>query len=737
MNSKTFLKRPRIIALTILINVFLIASLFSQISLDKSYIRVDQFGYLPTATKFAIIAKADKGFNSGKGIDLDISKKLELRNTTTNQLEYEGLASLWNSGSVDAYSGDKGWWFNFTNFNKTGEYFIRSFKVGGGSVDSHPFKISNDVYDDALRAAVNMFYYQRVNQDKTAAYASGIKWVDKAWYEGPNQEKAATYLKDNTKTKNISKGWFDAGDPNKYVTFAADPVHDLLNSYEQHTSMWDKFNLNIPESTNTIPDILDEVKWEIDWIKNMQDESSGGIHIKAGILNDGSYISPPSTDTRRRYYDVVCPSASAVGAGMLAHAAINFRKHNELSTYSADLITRAELAWNYYENAPNKTLRCDNGEIEAGDADGPGEHYPIEHLAEANCAAIYLFALTGKQKYQDFIKANYQQARPWKAEDWGVYRGNQSSALMYYITLSNADPDVTKAIIDKKSSSQKSQGSVYQVNEIDNLYRAKALYPNWGSNSLMSRQGSDNMDFIAYNILPADHKKFRDRAQGIVNYMHGVNPLGICYLSNMYQYGAEFCADEMWHSWFGANTKYDNLDGSNVGPAPGFLSGGFNKTINTQMRVKVGKEVFTELVTAQPTQKAYSNDNTGSTATQPWAYNEPAIYYNSGYVKMLAHFVAEGLVPVATNEQLIDLKYMMIYPNPSNDYVNVSLLDITNPQIDIEIIDSSGRRISLENRSVNHNEHSVNLNVKELHHGIYFIKTKQGNLQKTYKMVKE
>ncbi len=621
----------------------------AQILLENNYIRVDQFGYLPNGVKYGVIAKAEKGFNIGKGINLDISKKVELRKVSDKSMVFEATAASWNGGGTDAYSGDKGWWFNFSSYTTPGEFFIRAYKTEGGFVDSYPFNISVDVYANALKAAVNMFYYQRINQEKTGAYASGEKWTDKAWFEGANQEKAATYLKDQTKTKNISKGWFDAGDPNKYVTFAVEPVHDLLTTYGQYKSMWDKFNLNIPESNNSIPDILDEVKWEIDWVVNMQDDATGGLHIKAGILNDPAYISPPSNDTRKRYYDVVCPSASITGSGMMAHAAYVFKEQKDLATYAADLQKRAELAWDHYEKAPDKTIRCDNGEIEAGDADGPGDQYPIEHLAEANCAAIYLFALTGKAKYKDFIKANYQQARPWKATDWGIYRPSQSAALLFYTTLPDADPIVKNDILNKKTSAQKSQGSTYEVLEAENLYRAKTLYANWGSNSLMSRQANDNMDFLSYNIMPSDHGRFKEKAQGILNYMHGVNPLGICYLSNMYQYGAEFCVNEMWHSWFNTGTKYDNIDNGNVGPAPGFLSGGFNTVNTSTMKVKIGTDYFNENVSAQPTQKAFSNDNAPVVSAAPWAWNEPGIYYNSGYVKLLAHFVAGNAAPVSVS----------------------------------------------------------------------------------------
>jgi endoglucanase len=624
----------------------------AQILNEKNYIRVDQFGYLPNANKVAVIANAQQGFNAGTGIEPNTSKKAEVRKVSDNSLVYEGALNPWNNGATDALSGDKGWWFNFSAVTANGDYFIRIHK-NSGFVDSYPFKISADVYANALKAATNMYYYQRCNIAKTGQYGSGAAWTDGPWYDRSNQDKNATLHFQQSTTKDVSKGWIDAGDPNKYVSFAGDVIHDLLTSYEQHTAMWSKFNLNIPESNNSIPDLLDEIKYETDFVLNMCDDATGGIHTKAGILNDGAYISPPSTDSRTRYYDRVCPSSSIMGAGMLAHSAIHFSKFPELETYAKNMITKAERAWDYYENSNDKAARCDNGEIEAGDADGPDDQYPKEHVAEAACSAIYLYAATGKETYHTFFKANYKQLRPWKAKDWGVYRSNQSEAVLFYLTLNNADAGVKQDILDKKKSAEKSQGSYYDNIESENLYRANTFYSNWGSNSLMSRQGADNMDFLAYNILPNDHGRFKDKAQAIVNYIHGVNPFGVCYLSNMYMYGAEYCADEMWHTWFKPGTVYDNINGTNVGPAPGYLSGGHNKSWNTEAIVKVGTTNFTVKVKDQPTQKAWTCDN----ETQvPWAYNEPGIYYNSGYIKMLAHFVAGNAEPVAATGIAINPK---------------------------------------------------------------------------------
>lgn len=715
--------------------IFFSLTLSAQVFEKKNYIRIDQFGYLPDNNKFAAIATAVTGFNTGYGIDLDISKKAELRDSKTDSLIFADLPKLWNKGATDAYSGDKGYWFDFSSVKTTGEYFVRVFEKNGDSVNSYPFRIGNDVYDEVLRAAVNMFYYQRVNQNKTAEFASGANWVDGAWFNRSNQDISATYLVDRTKRRDVSRGWIDAGDPNKYVTFATEAVHNLLTSYDQYSQMWDKFQLKIPESGNDIPDLLDEIKWEIDWLMNMQDyPGSGGLYIKAGILNDGAYKSPPSSDTRQRYYDKLCPSSSITGAGMMAHAALAFSKHTSLKAYSDELILRAEAAWDYYSNAPNKAMSCDNGEIEAGDADGDGDHYPKEHLAEAACASVYLYALTGKSKYHDFFKQNYTQTRPWKAGDWGIYRANQSEALMFYLTLPNTDTTVKNAIVAKKTSAEKSSGMAYTLNEADNLYRAKAYYSNWGSNSLLSRQGTDNLDFVVYNLLTAQHKRFKDRAQGILNYFHGVNPFGMCYLSNMYMYNAEFCADEMWHSWFAADTKYDNIGAGKIGPAPGFLSGGFNTYASVNAPVKVGINSFPGKYTKdQPTQKAFSVDNNWQ--YQPWIFNEPGIYYQAAYVKLLAHFVAAGKIAEDTiNVSAIHIKnneaMCTIYPNPASEFLYI---DSDDELLKVTVYNLDGKLIT----STNCVRVPFQVNVGSFKNGIYMVCCEFKNEKTFHKFLKK
>ena len=621
-------------------------SLGAQTLPKSTFIRVDQFGYLPSVNKVAVLARALEGYDAGMGLRLDVGTPVQLIDEDGGAVVFEAYAKTWNGGAEDELSGDHGWWFDFSEVTAPGAYRIRATQNDGSTVDSYGFRIGEDVYEDVLRAAVNFYYYQRVNQVKTAEYASGAPWTDDAWYDRPDQERAAKLLDDPTVTRDLRGGWIDAGDPNKYVTFASDPVHGLLGAYTAQETFWRDFDLRIPESGDDVPDLLDEVQWEIAWVKRMQDfgtdGASGGIHQKMGILDDGAYISPPSTDARDRYFNGVCVNSTITGAGMMAHAAAVYAGVPALADEAAELTARAEAAWAYYVAAPDKSERCDDGRIEAGDADGPGEQYSVEHVAEAVVAAVYLYEATGAPAYRDFVEANFRRTRPFNADprEWAVYRTSQGEAVLHYAMAVNPGSAAAAAIRARKEGADKSASGAYRLAEADNLYRADLIYFNWGSNSLAGSQAADVMDFLEHGLRPELSAAHTERAGGLLNYLHGTNPMGLCYLSNMYRYGGDFCADEMWHTWFRYGTAYDGTDGEDVGPAPGFLSGGPNPQGNAAMPIKLGGEQFGATAGRQPHQKAFSVNNDPNVSYGPWAYNEPAIYYNGNYIRALSFFAA-------------------------------------------------------------------------------------------------
>ena len=129
--------------------------------------------------------------------------------------------------------------------------------------------------------------------------------------------------------RDVSQGWYDAGDYGKYTPFAAGPIVDLLDAYGSFPFVFGD-DTNIPESGNGRPDLLDEVKWELDWLLKMQDAESGGFyHLVYPNNCPSSGSCRPEDITEQRYVEDlmggvanVRPTASTAKAvAALAHAA--------------------------------------------------------------------------------------------------------------------------------------------------------------------------------------------------------------------------------------------------------------------------------------------------------------------------------------------------------------------------------------------------------------------------------
>ncbi|MBN1409065.1 MAG: glycoside hydrolase family 9 protein [Calditrichaceae bacterium] len=579
-------------------------------SLQK-YIMIDQFGYHNNDPKIAVIVDPQIGFNAEDSFEPGLI--YEVRKWDSDQIVFTDTILQWNKGAVDFTSGDRGWWFDFSKVREDGDYYIfdNEKKVG-----SYKFKIAADIYKDILKAALRVFYYQRLNDPKEKPYAED-PWTDAAAFMGSGQDSEARYQfdKDNPDlAKDLSGGWMDAGDYNKYVTFARSPIHMLLTAYEQNPECFTD-DFNIPESGNGIPDLLDEVKYELEWIKKMQ-QDDGSVFIKLGNI-DYNVATPPSKDKRPRFYGPKCSSAAIATAGMFAHAAIVFRQFEGLKEYAEDLHKRALKSYQWYINN-TKSEDCDNGEIKSGDAD-----VPILSQDEMEVvSAIYLYALTGEEKYNQIVKKHFFITAPFYDTYRYLYLGHIGDALFYYTRLENADPD-TKNQIRLHRQRQGEGLDVYQFEPRDDLYMAylpKPLY-NWGSNNTRAALGAANHDFITYH-LSEDTSKYLKRALGILHYFHGVNPMGIVYMSNMYQLGGDYCADEIWHDWFRNDSPFDKT------PPPGYVTGGPNSRYDGSL-IELYK---------QPPQKCYKNWNNG-VPENAWAITEPAIYYQASYIKLLAHFI--------------------------------------------------------------------------------------------------
>ena len=136
--------------------------------------------------------------------------------------------------------------------------------------------------------------------------------------------------------KDLHGGWHDAGDYNKYVTFTYGTLMDLLLAYEENSAIWGD-DFGIPESGNGVPDLLDEIKYELDWLLRMQ-QSNGSVLCVVGVQNFAS-ASPPSADQARRYYGPATTAATLSVATTFALAARQFQTIPSMAAFATTLQT--------------------------------------------------------------------------------------------------------------------------------------------------------------------------------------------------------------------------------------------------------------------------------------------------------------------------------------------------------------------------------------------------------------
>ncbi|HYP87617.1 MAG TPA: glycoside hydrolase family 9 protein [Polyangiaceae bacterium] len=602
-------------------------------------IRVDQFGYRPAASKVAVLTDPVEGWNANE--ELRPGRLYEVRSWSDGKLMFSGAPVAWNQGAVQPSSGDRGWWLDFSSLKADGSYCLVDRE---GGFRSYRFDIGRGVYRDVLRAAFKVYYFQRANVAKQKPYACvGDKcWTSGVDYAGPGQDKEARSVRDRgnpATARDLSGGWWDAGDVNKYINFAQPVVHQLLTAYTDRPAPFGD-DFNIPESGNGIPDVLDELKVELDWYRRMQPpDLNGGVLPKLGNVDFGDPV-PDKSRLPRYYYPEPCSSATITAAGVFAHAALVMRAVPQLQSYATDLTARAKHAWTHFQQHP-RNANCDDGTIKAGDSD---KGLP-EQEQSAVVSAIYLFALTGGAEYAETIAKSFKSTRPMQEDRWSSYEPEQGDALLFYTTLPSADPTIKSAILERKTS-QAASVEIYGMRPELDLYRAYMREDSfhWGHNMIRADVGNTNYDLVQLGVLHgAQATSAIDRAEGLLHSFHGVNPLGIVYLTNMYAYGAEKSANQIYHAWFrDGDPDYDDAQKSRLGPPPGYVPGGPNHQYCAGQDPGQNR-CATSRLRQQPIQKSYLDFNTAwdpqNEHDRSWEITEPGIYYQSAYVKLVSKFV--------------------------------------------------------------------------------------------------
>ena len=633
---------------------------------ESGFITIDQFGYRPQARKVAVIRTPQLG--SDKNTLFTPGTKYQLIDAGSKEKVFEDAPRLFNSGSTDAASGDKIWWFDFSSVTAPGRYYVLDVNR---NVKSYTFGIGEDVYNEVLKHAVRMFFYQRAGCEKEARYA-GEGWADGASHVRPLQDKNCRLYNDKNNPateRDLHGGWYDAGDYNKYTAWAANYVEAMLLTYLDYPDAFSD-DYNIPESGNGIPDLLDEVKWGMDWLLRMQNENGSLLSI-VGM----SHAFPPSAATGQSLYGPANTIATITGVKAFALGAKVFAETGMVD-YAAKLKQAALKAWQWADANPNVFFHnnsSSNGSAGLGAGNQESED-KYTRLENRSLAGLYMYELTGESSYLAVFEQNY---RSFPLFEWSSYtdqyRHKQHLLYLRYLHAPYGSASIKNEIRTFLLTAFNRSGDYGGMAGKDG-YRSFVKDYNWGSNQYKSEYGLFFYLWAFHDMEPAKSDLYNEVSEDYIHYIHGTNPLGLVYLTNMNGCGASNSLTEIYHSWFDHfSSKWDKVGVSTYGPAPGYLAGGANEYYRWDGCCDGGtcgsaanNSVCTSepIPVDEPPAKMYKDFNT-SWPLNSWELTEPSNGYQIAYIRLLSKFVsANGSTGIGKTENAVSEQAIRAFPNP-------------------------------------------------------------------------
>jgi endoglucanase len=512
-------------------------ALFAQSKLSEN-IRLNQIGFYPEGPKSAFVINS----NATKFYVIKSDKK---------DTVYKG--DLTKGGNWE-YSGENTLKAEFSSFSLPGTYIIYVPTVGR----SYPFEIKRSVHHKMGKAALKTFYYQRASIDLKPKYAG--KYSRKAGHPDTvviihGSAKASS----RTEGSNISssRGWYDAGDYNKYIVNSGISTYTLLAAYEHFPNYFDTLKVNIPESKNKVPDILDESLWNLRWMFTMQDEDGGVYHKLTNPGFDGFVM--PEMAVNPRYVVIKTTTASYDFAAVMAQSARIFSKFKtELPGLSDSCLLASMKAYEWAKK--NNVLYNQNQISEAfKPAIVTGAYDDNDFSDESQWAAMELFGTTGKTEYYKDAKIQESLNDGFGIPSWQKVNTLGLFSLVYFkdkyaMPDGKAMQDALLKLADKLRNYAQTE-SAYAVP----MGQSQSDFV-WGSNSTVANQGIILIQ--AYNLTK--DKTYLNAAIASLDYLLGRNGTGYSFVTG-------FGGKPTMHP----HHRPSEADGI-VDPIPGFLAGGPN-----------------------------------------------------------------------------------------------------------------------------------------------------------------
>lgn len=534
-------------------------------------LKVNQSGYLAQGQKLAVIPSKSK-------------QAFQLVALPSGQIVFKGQSSeaqLWAPAGEAVSIAD------FTKVQSNGRYRLEV--AGYAPVE---LQIAAQPYAQLHDAAIKAYYFNRASQQLDPAYA-GV-WARPAGHPD-NQVKihasAASASRPTGTVVQSPKGWYDAGDYNKYIVNSGISTFTLLDAWTDFKDFYRQRQWTIPESGNSMPDLLDEVVWNLDWISTMQDPADGGVYHKLTTLNfDGSVM--PHQAVAQRYMVQKTTAATLNFAAVMAKASRVMAEFDKEQPGKAALFRQQAIqAWQWASKNPAITYQQP--------ADVSTGAYGDKNLVdEFTWAAAELYLLTGEQP---FLQQFFRLAQPVQTASWASV-----AALGYFSLAKDANrltPEQRRLVFSAITAVAdqfvaQHQASAYKV----------AMVPEdfvWGSNAVAM-----NKAILLYKANQITAKTgYVETMQGLLDYVLGRNPLDLSYVT-----GFGIKSPQHIHH------RPSEADGIKT-PVPGWLAGG----------AQPGQQDKCKYNSKLPA-KSYVDDECS------YASNEVAINWNAPLVYMLAAF---------------------------------------------------------------------------------------------------
>ncbi len=527
-------------------------------------INVNQLGYQTDYEKIAV-------FRSNEDIK---GKDFEVINTADNSVAYKGKIS---EGVKNNTSKELNFYGDFSSVKDAGTYIVKAEGLG----ESYSFKIADDIYTDVNESLLKMLYMQRCGMKLEEKYAGDFA------HESCHDDLATIYGTDEQ--IDVTGGWHDAGDYGRYVVPGEKTIADLLLAYEFNPSIFTD-NIGIPESGNGVPDILDEARYELEWMFKMQDAKTGGVYHKVTCEEFPGNVMPEDETEKL----VVSPISHAATADFAAVMAMSYTTYKDIDAdFANKCLDAAKKAWEHVGSLTKYKGFKNPASILTG------EYGDGSLTDEVAWASIELYKITGEQKYHDKFKENYNHL--YKGFGWADV-GGYGAYTYLTVPQDKVDADLREKIMTSMKSS--AEFAVTEIKKDGYNVSMGSAYP-WGSNMSVA---NDAMLLILMDKIE-QNDSFITKARSNVNYVFGTNPMSISYVTG-----------------FGSNSpvKTHHRPSTTIGKTlPGMLVGGPNSALEDPYSKSVFKDT--------PPAKCYVD------YTEAYSVNEITIYWNSPLIFVISN----------------------------------------------------------------------------------------------------